>query len=178
MGQAWWGAARCCRPWATSAPGLLGKTQREHLAWADDKSLSATPQGAWATFWASGQLEWGRDGHRPLPPLVLSRERSQKHLPNTKPQDTPLLSLCRRSGQRCSFIMGKLTPMEIKALSPTSSATSNLATCRAGLTPCPHTLQEPHAHCTSCSPGSQHHILLCWGLNVLPSSTLGFSIPL
>lgn len=110
---------------------------------------------------------WSRVGMGTIPRLVLSRGGSQKHLPNAKPQDTSPLPLCSRSGQRRSFIMGKLTPMEIKPLSPAGSAASDLATCRAGLTPCPHVLEERHPHRTSLSLGSHHHILLCWGLNVL-----------
>lgn len=106
-------------------------------------------------------------GQAPTPSWCPSGGGSQKHLLNTKPHDTsPLPPLWSRSGQQRSFIMGKLAPTEIKALSPAGSVTSDLARCRAGLAPHHCRLEEPHPHCASQSPVSQHRVpktALCAG---------------
>lgn len=98
------------------------------------------------------------------------------------------MPLCSRSGQQHSFITGKLAPMEIKALSPASSVTSDLARCRARLTQRHHVLEEPCPHCpltplclNTASPhraeqGTAEHVANT-GVLPPPTSTISLMLP-
>lgn len=151
-------ARRGAERFVTGGPGqpqLLGRMQQEHRL-----LLERELQGP-------DHIPVSRAGTGTNPQLVPSGGGSQKHLLNTKPHDTsPLPPLWSRSGQQRSFIMGKLAPTEIKALSPAGSVTSDLARCRAGLAPHDCRLEEPCPHCASQSPVSQHRVpktALCAG---------------